>query len=93
MFGSWVASETPGGKDFPPDMKWEGGVDGKPYVFKDHVLPNTVCSMPRALLPALKQLAGADGLVPPQLCAKKACIVKALREGGAAAARERCAVE
>ena len=36
MFGSWVASEMPDGKDLPPDMKWEGGVSGKSYVFKEH---------------------------------------------------------
>lgn len=90
MFGSWTGTETPDGRDLPPDMKWEGGVSGKPYVFKDHALQGTVCSMPKSLLPKVKELAGS-GELPMNLCAKKACYVDALRTGGAAAARQRCA--
>jgi hypothetical protein len=90
MFGSWVASEAPDGTDLPPDMQWEGGVSGKPYVFKKHVIPNTVCSLPKALLPKAKELAGT-GELPMNLCANKACYVDALKNGTSTAARERCA--
>jgi hypothetical protein len=90
MFGSWIGTETPDGRDLPPDMKWEGGVSGKPYVFKDHTLANTVCSLPKSLLPKAKELAGS-GELPMNLCAKKKCYVDALRAGGAAAARTQCA--
>jgi hypothetical protein len=90
MFGSWVGTETPDGRDLPPSMKWEGGVAGKAYDFREHALPDAVCSLPKALLPRAKELAGA-GELPMNLCANKACYVDALRTGGAAAARERCA--
>jgi hypothetical protein len=89
MFGSWIGTESPDGRDLPPDMKWEGGVSGKPYVFKDHALQGTVCSLPKSLLPKAKELAGS-GELPMNLCAKKACYVDALRSGGVAAARQRC---
>jgi hypothetical protein len=91
MFGSWIASETPNGRDFPRDMAWEGGVSGKKYVFAEHLLPHRACSMPKAVLPALRQLANG-GDVPKDLCAKKACYVDALKTGGAAAARTRCSI-
>ena len=90
MFGSWIGTETPDGRDLPPEMKWEGGISGKPYVFKEHALQNTVCSMPKSLLPKVKELAGS-GELPMNLCAKKSCYVDALRSGGVAAARQRCA--
>jgi hypothetical protein len=89
MFGSWVATEMPNGKDLPPDLKWEGGVAGKPYVFAEHARQGLVCSFAKPLLPALKRLqAQTGGELPPSLCAKKACIVEALRAG--ADARARC---
>jgi hypothetical protein len=90
MFGSWVGTESPDGRDLPPDMKWEGGVSGKPYVFKEHALQNTVCSMPKNLLPKVKELAGS-GELPMNLCAKKKCYVETLRTSGVAAARTQCA--
>lgn len=90
MFGSWVTTESPDGRDLPPDMKWEGGVSGKPYVFAEHVIPNVVCSLPKALLPKAKELAGS-GELPMNLCENKACYLDALRSGGAAEARARCA--
>lgn len=92
MFGSWIGTETPDGRDFPRNMAWEGGISGRPYVFAEHSLPNRVCSMPKALLPALKELTGG-GDVPRNLCANKACYLDALANGGAAAARERCLPE
>ena len=93
MFGSWIASETPDGRDLPPDMKFERGESGNMYTFADHVVKGAVCSIPKSLLPALKQLAGRDGLVPKELCAKKKCIAAALKEGGAAMARSKCGVQ
>jgi hypothetical protein len=93
MFGSWAASETPDGRDLPPDMKFERGEAGNLYVFSDHVIKNAVCSIPHSLLPALKQLAGHDGEVPKELCSKKQCIVSALTTGGAALARSKCQVK
>jgi hypothetical protein len=79
MFGSWVASELPNGKDLPADMKWEGGVAGDWYVFADHVIPNAVCSVPKADLAKVR--AWANGDVPMDFCAKKACYLKAIRAG------------
>jgi hypothetical protein len=91
MFGSWIASETADGSDLPLSMKWEGGVAGKPYVFKEHVLPNMVCSFPEALLQtanaaknrkegAMRTWAKANGgVVPKGICAKKACVIEKLR--------------
>ena len=81
MFGSWVASEMPNGADLPPDQKWEGGVGGKPYIFKDHALPNMVCSYAATDLPKLKTLAATfpNAELPRSMCEKKACIVDALR--------------
>ena len=80
MFGSWVASETPDGKDLPKDQSFEGGIKGKPYVFAEHVQPGMVCSFAKSDLPALKNLARAfGGELPRSICAKKACVVDALR--------------
>lgn len=90
MFGSWIGTETPDGRDLPPDMKWEGGVGGKPYVFREHALASAVCSLPKSLLPKAKELAG-NGELPMNLCANKACYVDALKTGTATAARDRCA--
>lgn len=89
MFGSWIGTETPDGRDLPPNMAWEGGVSGKPYVFREHAIANAVCSLPKALLPKAKELAG-NGELPMNLCANKACYVDALKTGTAAAAREKC---
>ena len=73
MFGSWVASEMPDGKDLPPDMKWEGGVSGKYYDFQQHAVVGAVCSMPKSSLAALKAIAAArpGGELPADFCAKK----------------------
>jgi hypothetical protein len=72
MFGSWIASETPDGKDLPPDMKWEGGVSGQFYDFQEHVQRGFVCSMPKSTLPALKDIAARNGgVLPKDFCAKK----------------------
>jgi hypothetical protein len=90
MFGSWIGTETPDGRDLPPDMKWEGGISGKPYVFKEHALANTVCSMPKSLLPKVKELAGS-GELPMNLCANKRCYVDTLKTAGVEAARTQCA--
>jgi hypothetical protein len=89
MFGSWVASETPDGKDLPPDAKWEGGVAGRPYVFREHARTDMICSFAKRDLPALKTLAATfpNGELPRGICAKKACVVDALRAGADAKAR------
>jgi hypothetical protein len=73
MFGSWVATEMPDGKDLPPDMKWEGGVAGQWYDFHEHALQGLVCSMPKSSLPALKAIATSRfrGELPADFCAKK----------------------
>jgi hypothetical protein len=72
MFGSWVASETPDGKDLPPDMKWEGGVTGQFYDFHEHAKRGFICSMPKSSLPALKEIAArTGGVLPADFCAKK----------------------
>lgn len=89
MFGSWVGTELPDGKDLPQDMKWEGGVSGKPYIFADHAEPDFICSYAKRDLPGLKRLQTATGGVLPQsICAKKACIVDAIRAN--ADAKVRC---
>ena len=80
MFGSWVATELPNGQDLPPSMKWEGGVAGDWYVFSEHALANTVCSVPKADLPKLRGfIAQQKGELPKDFCAKKACVLSALR--------------
>jgi hypothetical protein len=72
MFGSWVASETPDGRDLPTDMKWEGGVEGKLYDFQEHAKHGYVCSMPKSSLAALRDIARArGGALPDDFCAKK----------------------
>ncbi|MBK6460747.1 MAG: L,D-transpeptidase [Myxococcales bacterium] len=81
MFGSWVASELPNGKDLPPNMKWEGGVAGDYYVFAEHALKNTVCSAPKADLAKLGAYAKLKGELPTNFCAQKACYLSALRAG------------
>jgi hypothetical protein len=79
MFGSWVASSTPNGHDLPQSLKWQGGVRGAWYRFADHVLPNMVCSVPKADLPALRTFATQNGGVLPQsFCARKECVLDAL---------------
>ena len=82
MFGSWVASEQPNGKDLPPDMKWEGGVSGNYYVFAEHAIHDIVCSVPKADLQKVKAWATKrGGEVPADFCAKKACYLNAVRAG------------
>jgi hypothetical protein len=86
MFGSWVATEAPDGSDLPPDMKWEGGVAGKPYVFAKHAVPNLVCSFPKDTHARLRELQRVRrNELPADLCAKKACYVDAIRAGRMAA--------
>jgi hypothetical protein len=74
MFGSWVASEMPNGRDLPPDMKWEGGVSGKYYVFQEHARQGVVCSVPKRDLAALKASAARrpNAELPGDFCATKA---------------------
>jgi hypothetical protein len=72
MFGSWVASETPDGVDLPPDTQWEGGVQGKLYVFNEHAKHGFVCSMPKGSLASLKDVANqTGGILPADFCTKK----------------------
>ena len=88
MFGSWIATETPDGKDLPQDMKWEGGVSGKPYVFSEHAVMGNVCSSAKKDLAGRKRLqAQTGGELPTSICAKKACVVEAIRSGADAKAR------
>lgn len=86
MFGSWVSAETPDGRDMPPNMKWEGGVTGKYYVFAEHATRDQVCSVPQRDLAKLKTL----GDLPASFCSKKACVLDALR--GGRDARAACAL-
>jgi hypothetical protein len=79
MFGSWVATEMPNGRDLPADFKWEGGVSGKPYVFASHAQQSWVCSVAPEHLARLSAFATSrGGEVPPEFCAKKDCVLKAL---------------
>nr|MBP9114359.1 L,D-transpeptidase [Polyangiaceae bacterium] len=79
MFGSWIASETPDGSDFPRDQKWEGGVKGDLYNFSEHLRSNWVCSVPKADLARVAYLAKTrGGELPKGFCEKKACILDAL---------------
>jgi hypothetical protein len=72
MFGSWVLSEMPDGKDLPPDMKWQGGVEGKLYDFYEHAVRGVVCSMPKSSLPELQKFAAkTNGVLPADFCQKK----------------------
>lgn len=79
MFGSWVASTMPNGRDLPPDMKWQGGVRGKPYVFAEHTRENWVCSVPPADLARLSAYQKRVGELPQSFCQKKTCVLDALR--------------
>jgi hypothetical protein len=83
MFGSWVASETPNGRDLPPNMAWEGGVTGKAYVFNEHARRGWVCSMPKDVLPKLATWAATqpNREVPASVCGKTRCVADALRAG------------
>ncbi len=92
MFGSWVASETPDGRDLPPDMKWEGGNSGTYYDFADHARRDMVCSFATETLSTLKALAAlSGGELPRSICEKRACIVDAIARGAnAASVRESC---
>lgn len=83
MFGSWVGAEMPDGSDLPPDLKWEGGVAGVPYVFKEHATYDWVCSVPPEDLTRLKNYAATlpNRSLPADFCSKKDCIVDALARG------------
>ena len=70
-------------------MKWEGGVSGKPYVFKEHARTDMVCSFSKSVLPGLKRVqAQMGGELPRSLCAKKQCIIDAIKAN--ADAKSRC---
>lgn len=72
MFGSWVLSEMPDGKDLPPDMKWEAGIQGQFYDFQQHAMKGVACSMPKSSLTSLKEIAArTGGVLPADFCAKK----------------------
>jgi len=72
MFGSWVATETPDGRDLPPDMKWEGGVEGNFYDFQEHAVRGWVCSMPKSSLGELRDAQRRlGGKLPSDFCARK----------------------
>jgi hypothetical protein len=79
MFGSWIASEMPNGRDLPPDFKWEGGVSGEPYVFAEHAKKHWVCSVAPAHHARLSAFAASrGGELPAGFCAKKDCVLEAL---------------
>jgi hypothetical protein len=84
MFSSWVGTETPDGGDHPASMRWEAGISGKLYVFKEHEKANFVCSVPEGKIESLRKFAetlpGAS--LPAGFCAKKTCILNALKAGG-----------
>jgi hypothetical protein len=69
MFGSWVASETADGHDLPPDTKWEGGVVGKYYAFKEHMRQGVVCSVQQQDLPKLANFVTQD--LPQGFCSNQ----------------------
>lgn len=72
MFGSWVATETPDGRDLPQSLKWEAGVSGKLYVFAEHAKPGWVCSVGAKDLAKLKTVAANNGgAIPADFCQKK----------------------
>jgi hypothetical protein len=72
MFGSWVLSEMPDGKDLPPDMKWEAGIAGQFYDFQAHAVTGAVCSMPKSSLGELKSIAArSSGVLPSDFCQRK----------------------
>ena len=83
MFGSWVGTELPNGKDLPPSMAWEGGISGKRYVFAEHAKLGWVCSMPKADVAKLAAFAAKfpNRELPATICAKKTCVLEALRGG------------
>ncbi|MFO0743133.1 MAG: hypothetical protein U0270_45090 [Labilithrix sp.] len=72
MFGSWVGKTLPNGADLPPDMKWEGGVNGQLYDFQEHAVRGWVCSFAPSALGELAQVAAkTGGRLPNDFCAKK----------------------
>lgn len=87
MFGSWVASELPNGKDLPKSLKWEAGVSGDYYVFAEHVLADAVCSVAKADLTKLRAYTQAKGALPADFCAKRDCYLGAIRAGATPACR------
>lgn len=84
MFGSWVGTETPDGSDLPADQKWEAGITGNPYVFKNHSIPDMICSVPQPRTEALRKFASTlpGSVLPSGFCAKKKCILDTLKAGG-----------
>ncbi len=84
MFGSWVATEVSAGGDgnYSDLPSSHAGLGGVPYVFRDHVLPETVCSYPPDTLRALAKLADAQPgkELPMSICglAPKRCAIDAI---------------
>lgn len=79
MFGSWVASTMPNGRDLPPDVRWEGGRPGEWYTFADHAKRHWVCAVTPAHHAALESWTNAHGDVPRGFCAHERCFVNHLR--------------
>lgn len=91
MFGSWVAADYEDGRDLPPSMAWEGGVTGKYYVFAEHLQNDMVCSFAKGDVAGLDTVARSiGGTLPRSVCAKKACIVDAIRSNAADRAAALC---
>lgn len=88
MFGSWVGAELPDGSDLPRDLQWEGGESGNWYVFEEHAVYAAVCSVMPTDMPRLKTWAArqSGAQVPADFCAKKDCILAALKDGADATA-------
>lgn len=83
MFGSWIATSLPDGRDLPRDLQWEGGISGHPYVFAEHARTGMVCALDksdRLLVKAFAKTLG--GTLPTSFCEKKDCVVSTLRAGG-----------
>src|SRR4029078_13099295 len=81
MFGSWAATETPDGSDLPPNLQWEGAGRGTCSGSSEHAREGRVCSVEKPNLAALKTFAShyANAELPQGFCAKRDCIVSALR--------------
>jgi hypothetical protein len=88
MFGSWIGTETPDGKDLPSSLKWEGGKPGVFYVFKEHAKLNWVCSAPKSALSTLSKFAATQpgGALPLNFCEKRACYLGKVTAGTSLAA-------
>ena len=83
MFSTWVGTETADGSDHSASMKWEAGVSGKLYVFKEHE-KKFVCSVPEASIKSLRAFAATlpGATLPAGFCAKKKCVLDTLKANG-----------